>query len=123
MHEFSVATHTVDKIIETALNSGAKKIREVEILIGELSLLGKDQLAFWMKEILNGKGDIAHNVKIDVKSTTALIKCNMSGYEGNLKEKGEDHFTPTFYCPSCNQGDIEIKKGRECILKSIQIEK
>lgn len=122
MHEFSVANQAVDKIMEVALNKGAKKVREVELLIGELNLLGKEQFIFWMKEILNSKGEIASDVKINLKPVEAKIRCRRCGYEGNLKPKDEDHHNPVFLCPSCNQADIEIKKGRECILKRIQLE-
>ncbi len=123
MHEFSIASQAVDKIVETALDKGAKRIREVEILIGELNLLGGEQLIFWIKEMLNSKIDIAGDVKIDLKPVQAIIKCNRCGYEGNLKpEKNEDHFHPKFFCPRCGQGDIEIKKGKEFVLNRIQIE-
>ena len=123
MHEFSAANQAVDKIVETALGRGAKRIREVEILVGELNLLGGEQLIFWMREILNSRGEIGSDVKIDLKPVQAIIKCNRCGYEGNLKpKKEEDHHHPLFFCPGCGQGDIEIKKGREFVLNRIQIE-
>ena len=122
MHEFSIASQTADKIMEAAQSKGAKKIREIEILIGELTLLGKEQFTFWLNEILHSKGEIASDVKIDLKQVQAVIRCRECGYEGNLKAKGQGHFNPIFCCPSCNQADIEIKKGRECILNSVQLE-
>ncbi len=67
MHEFSAANQAVEEIIKNAQNKGAKRIREVEILVGELNLLGKEQLIFWMKQMLSSKGEIASDVKIDLK--------------------------------------------------------
>lgn len=122
MHEFSVATDAVDKIMKNALARGAKRIREVEVIIGELSLVGREQFLFWMKEMLNSKGEIASDVKIDSKLLKAVIKCRHCEYEGNLKAKDEEHLYPLFCCPSCNQTDVQIKQGRTCVLNRIQIE-
>lgn len=122
MHEFSVANDAVDKIMKTALTRGAKRICEVEVLLGELSLLGEDQFLFWLKEMLRSKGEITQHVKIDLKHSLAVVKCNQCGYEGNLRPADEKHFHPVFRCPSCHQSDLEIKKGRECVLNRIQIE-
>lgn len=122
MHEFSVASNAVDRIMETARKRGAKRIREVEILLGELSLLGEDQFLFWMKEMLRTKGDIAQDVKIGLKHSPVVIKCNHCGYEGNVRVKDANHFYPVFNCPSCNQSDLQIEKGRECVLSKIQIQ-
>jgi len=67
MHEFTIAGQIVNKIVETAVERGAKKIRRVEILVGEHSLHGEDQLAFWLEEMLRSKGTIAADVKVDIK--------------------------------------------------------
>ena len=64
MHEFSIASCAVDRIMATAQDKRAKRIREVEILVGELSLVGKEQFLFWMNEMLLSKGEITSNVKI-----------------------------------------------------------
>lgn len=122
MHEFSAANQAVDEIMEVALNKGAKKILGIELLIGELNLLGKEEFLFCMKQILSSKGEIASDVKIDLKPVKAVIRCRHCGYEGNLKSKDENHLHPIFLCPSCNQADIEIRQGRECVLNRIQLE-
>lgn len=67
MHEFSLANQAVDEIIANAQDRGAKRICRVELLVGELNLLGGEQLIFWMKQMLNSKGKIASDVKIDLK--------------------------------------------------------
>jgi Zn finger protein HypA/HybF involved in hydrogenase expression len=67
MHEFSLANQTVDEIIANAQERGAKRICRVELLVGELNLLGEEQLIFWIKQILSSKGKIASDVKIDFK--------------------------------------------------------
>jgi len=113
----------VNKIIRAVSGNKAKRICGVEILVGELSLLGSEQFAFWVKEMLKLEGEIASEVEIDLKPVEAIIKCKQCGYKGGLKPKEENHFSPGFFCPACNQGDIVIEQGRECVLNKIQIEK
>lgn len=67
MHEFSIANQAVDKIMEAARDNGAKRIHSIELILGELSMIGSEQFMFWMREILSSKGDIADDVKIDLK--------------------------------------------------------
>jgi len=123
MHELSIASQAVDKITETALDRGAKKINGVEFLIGELSLLGTEQLSFWINQMLNSRLDIAKDVKITFEAQKASVECKSCGYKGGLKPKGdEDHHNPLFSCPSCNQTDLKITSGRECLLKRIHLE-
>ena len=122
MHEFSLANQTADTIIKAALDKGAKKIQSVEILLGELNLIGEEQFLFWIKQILDSKGEIAKDIKIDLKTVRAKIKCKQCGYEGGLNVEGQDHHHPIFRCPSCNQVNVDIKEGRECVLKRIQLE-
>ena len=122
MHEFSIANQAADKIIKVALDKGAKKIYSAEILIGELNFVGEEQFIFWIKERLNSMGEIASDVKIDLKPVAAVIKCKHCGYEGNIREKDKEHYHHMLPCPSCNQADIEIKKGRECILNRVELE-
>ena len=122
MHEFTLANQTADTIIKAALDKGAKKILSVEILLGELNLAGEEQFIFWLNEILDSKGEIAKDVKIDLKPVQAKIKCRQCGYEGGLKPEDEDHHNPIFRCPSCNQVDIEIKKGIDCVLNRVELE-
>lgn len=75
MHEFSVASHAVAKILEIAREKGAKRICGVEFLMGELCMVGEEQLTFWIKEIMNSKVDIADDIKIELKSVKEGRDC------------------------------------------------
>lgn len=122
MHEFSIAEQAAEKIIKAALSKGAKKIYSAQILIGELNFVGEEQFIFWIKEKLSSAGEIANDVKIDLKTVPAVIRCKQCGYEGNIRVKHDDHYHHMVPCPSCNKGDIEIKSGRECILNKVELE-
>ncbi len=121
MHELSVANQIVERALEVAKEKKAKKIKSIELAVGELSLLGEEQLKFWVKEILKSK-EIGKDVQIKVNSVKAKIKCKKCGYEGNLKPANQDHFQPVFFCPDCGESDIQIEGGRDCVIKKVQVQ-
>lgn len=123
MHEFSMATQIIDKALEIAKEKKAKKVKSIEISVGELILLGEDQLEFWLKEILNKK-KITKDAKIKINPVKALVKCNKCGYTGNLKpdSKHDHHSHPVFSCPNCGDSALDIKEGRDCVIKRVQVE-
>ena len=121
MHEFSVASQIIQRALEVAKEKKAKRIKSIELAIGELSMLGEEQLKFWLKELLN-KREIAKDIKIKVNSVKAVVKCKKCGYEGNLKSETQNHFHPIFFCPKCEDSDIEIKEGRDCVIKRVQVQ-
>ena len=122
MHEFSIASQAVENIVKVSAEKKAKKICGVEFLIGEASMIGREQFLYWIKELHTSKVDIAHHAAIDVQSIEIIIRCRQCGYDGGLSGRNQDHFNPIFECPACGIEDVEIKQGRECILKRIQLE-
>lgn len=121
MHEFSTMQEIVNAIMEEAKKHNAIEISRVIIEIGELTFLGEEQLKFAF-DILK-EGTIMENADIVIKKVRAKIKCKC-GYEGKAKYGLKDEFHiifPILKCPKCG-GDIEIVKGRECFIKSVEME-
>ena len=122
MHEFSIASQAAERVLSLAKEKKAKKINKIELAVGQLSLLGEEQLKFWLKEIL-GRDKIGGSVQIKITPVKALVKCSSCGYEGNLKSSGrENHLHPVFLCPECESSDIGIKEGRDCVIKRVEVE-
>jgi hydrogenase nickel insertion protein HypA len=123
MHEFSIANPIVKKVLDLAKEKKAKKVKSIEISIGELVLLGaEEEFIFWLRELLN-KEEITKDVKIRINTVKAAVECNKCGYEGNLKLKHEhSHSHPVFLCPNCEESDICIKEGRDCVIKKVQVQ-
>lgn len=122
MHELWLASQVVDKIVGVAHDKKAKRVKRVELLLGELTMVGAQQFLFWIKELLGSSGQIAQSVEIELKPVKAVVECKNCGYRGGLKPIDENHLYPDFSCPCCDQPDIEVKKGRELILNKIQLE-
>ncbi|MDD5454874.1 MAG: hydrogenase/urease maturation nickel metallochaperone HypA [Candidatus Ratteibacteria bacterium] len=123
MHEFSIANPIVKKVLSLAKEKNARKIKTVDISVGELILLGaEEEFRFWLKELLC-KEEISKNARIKLNIVKAKVKCRNCKYEGGLKITHEhNHSHPLFLCPSCKDSNIDIKEGRDCILKRVEVE-
>jgi hydrogenase nickel incorporation protein HypA/HybF len=121
MHEFSISSEIVKTVLDTAKKSSGKKVLSVQLEIGELTLLNGDQVGFWVKELF--KGSAAEDAEVKIKTIKARILCKACGYKGGIRSDQEDSFRHLTLqtCPQCNSFQFKIEKGRECILRRIQV--
>jgi len=121
MHEFSVSYEIVKAVLDETQKKNGKKVLSIHLEIGEMTLLNMDQVIFWIHELF--KGSIAEGTKVNLKKVKARIRCMECQYCGkpNLKHRGDyQHLTP-FSCPKCGSMGVIIEKGRECLLRRIQV--
>src|SRR5512136_302755 len=120
MHEYSISAEIVKTVLDTAENNSAKKVLSVQLEIGELALLNVEQVKFWIDELF--KGTVAEGAKVRVKKIKAEIECTECGYRGGPTSdlKNTPNHLTLLSCPTCGSFQIEIKKGRECLLQRIQ---
>ncbi|MCK4572696.1 hydrogenase maturation nickel metallochaperone HypA [candidate division WOR-3 bacterium] len=121
MHEFSIVKNIVEKVTEVALKERAKEITRLEIELGELTLLEEEQMRFWLEMMLS-QTELGRGVEVVLNRISGVIKCKKCGYEGGLETTGMDHYFPILKCPKCESHDLEIIKGDDCIIKSLEIE-
>lgn len=126
MHEFSVMSSVVSSVldeIERIQKKNEKKIyrvNEVVLEVGELTFLAHEQLRFCY-DILS-QDNILKGSKLTIKKIEALVHCTECGYTGPVEYYTEFHLTtPILQCPECGKR-VEILKGRECTVKSINLE-
>jgi len=122
MHEFSTMQHIVEVILSEAHKHNPEKITRVNLEIGELTFLGIEQLQFAFQVLR--RGTLLENAELKIDTVKPLIRCTTCGYSGDTEydERPELHFMiPLLKCPRCGK-DIEIVKGRECVVTSIQME-
>lgn len=111
------------KIVSAELKRhNAKKIIQVNLVIGKFTFIGKEQLQFAYR-ILTEKTSIEGS-KLRIKEEDGRIRCQHCNYEGPLKQKNDPafHFIfPTMECPEC--GSVaEIIKGKEFFIESIKMQ-
>ncbi len=121
MHEFSIADEIVKNVLETAKKNKGKKVVSILLEIGELTHLNGEQVSFWIRELF--KDTAAEGAEVKIRIIKARIQCQGCGYKGGMGPDQEDsfrHLIPAS-CPRCNSFQINIEKGRECILRRIQV--
>jgi len=122
MHETAIAQSIVETVLKEAHSHNAAGVESIEIVIGDLTFLGIEQIEFWVNT--NLEGTIAQGAKLIFKREKGELLCKNCGYSGELKIKEDPayHFhLPFFACPECSSSDIEITKGKESIIKSIRL--
>lgn len=120
MHEVSVMTQVVESISRELEGKPITGVDTVRLEVGELTMLGKDQLEFaW--GILTGKS-ILKGAKLIIIKKPAVVECQKCGYKGGTKHHKGIHGQiriPGIFCPNCD-GDVRIVGGRECVIRSLK---
>ncbi|MHA2281756.1 MAG: hydrogenase maturation nickel metallochaperone HypA [Promethearchaeota archaeon] len=122
MHEFSFA-YNIFKVAEaTAIKNNARKITEVLLEIGELTLIVPEllQRSFEMAT----HGSIAEGAKLRIKMTPGKIKCRDCNKDSIVSITKEAQLTglQLFQCSHCRSNNTEIIEGKKANVKNIKIQ-
>ncbi|MFC1896595.1 hydrogenase maturation nickel metallochaperone HypA [Thermodesulfobacteriota bacterium] len=124
MHEFGVAQSIVNKVLEVARANEASRVLQVNLEIGEVSLVNAEQLTWHINMI--AADTIAAGMAVNVLETPLKIRCAACGYEGGVRyeEKNPQWHTriPVFECVKCESADTAIVEGRELRIKDISVD-
>ncbi|MBX5326387.1 MAG: hydrogenase maturation nickel metallochaperone HypA [Candidatus Bathyarchaeia archaeon] len=121
MHEGSITTQVVKNVLQEANKRNAKKVVEVQLVIGKLTFLNPEQVRFWY-EILT-KDTIMKGSRLIIEESEGVVKCPKCGYEGDFKYVDDPAMhvpTPTLNCPKCG-GTVEMVGGKDCLIKNIKM--
>jgi hydrogenase nickel incorporation protein HypA/HybF len=120
MHEFSVASAVVEKILEFVSAHSVKKVLAVRLAIGELSHIEADQLRFCYGAITEQTP--IQDSALEIETVEAVVRCERCSYRGRPKY-WDDALSvgpiPTLQCPNCGAA-VEIAEGDDCAIKSIR---
>jgi len=108
MHEFSFA-YNIFKVAETtAIKYNAKKITEVYLEIGELTLIVPELLKQSFK--MATKGSIAEDAELIIEFIPGKLKCRDCGKISKVTLNDEAYLTglQLFQCQHCKSKDTEI---------------
>lgn len=112
MHEFACAQNLIKVLNKLCEEYRIKKIYRINIKIGSLTLINREQFIFWLKEGL--KARLTEISEINAFEEEPEIECEKCGYYGKIK--------PEFFyvCPKCNSPKILFKRGNDYYLESIE---
>lgn len=111
----------VESVMKEADIQKAKKVLEVNLVIGSLTFLNPEQIMFWYKMLT--KDTIMEGSRLVVEESEGTVHCRKCGYEGAFKYINENAFhipMPTLQCPKCD-GIVKIVSGKDCLIKRIKM--
>ena len=122
MHEFSFA-YQIFKVAEaTAIKYGAKKITQVYLEIGELTLIVPELLKQSFK--IATTGSIAEGAELKIEILPGKIRCRECGKLSTVTLTEEAQLTglQLFQCKYCKSKNTEIVEGKKANVKNIKIQ-
>lgn len=120
MHELSVMTQVVESVLGSLEGRDVRRVESVRLEVGELTMLGKEQLRFaW--GVLSRNGPLRGS-KLVIIRKPAVVECPGCGFRGAPKKApaGWSHtVAPLIACPRCG-GEVRIVGGRETVVRSLR---
>ncbi len=113
MHEVSIAEEIKDIVIKNLKENNAKKVKRIVLQIGKLTSVVPDALLFAFETI--SKNTPLENAKIEIEMIEIKAKCE------NCKKVFKLNAFE-YQCPTCKKTNFKIIKGREMIIRTIEME-
>jgi hydrogenase nickel incorporation protein HypA/HybF len=114
MHELSVTESVLDIACKHAEKAQAAKVTDIHLVIGRLSSIVDDSVAFYWDVI--SKGTLCEGAKLHFKRIPAELVCLECGNKYTLGQE-------LIPCPACGSARIRVLSGDEFNLESIEITK
>lgn len=111
MHEMGITQGILSASIEAAEESGATKIVEIRVTVGELTEIQEFALQFAFESLT--PGTMAEGATLTVTHVGARSRCNECGIE-------YDHDRFQAICPECGAFNVTLLQGRELTIDSIE---
>ncbi|MDI3482437.1 MAG: hydrogenase nickel incorporation protein HypA/HybF [Candidatus Methanomethylophilaceae archaeon] len=121
MHEVSVMSGVVEAVLKELEKYDVKGVEEVELIVGELTQLGHEQMEFAYEVIT--RSTALEGSSLRIVEEKAEVRCLSCGYEGGINrlELDDYHYSiPVLRCPECSSS-VEIIKGRGCTVRSLKV--
>ena len=113
MHELAIAEAVLKTAVPAAEKSGAARILEIRMRIGELSGVIPECLAECFGYA--ARGTMAEGAALVIERIPASIRCRSCGYEGAAGRT-------RYVCPACGSADFSLTGGREYRLEDLKVE-
>ena len=113
MHEYAVTENVVDIVCRHAVKAGARRVRRVHLVVGELSSIIDDSVQFYYDLI--SEGTVAQAAELVFRRVAVEVECGACGY---VWQPADADWT----CPQCGQAQARVRAGREFYVESIEVE-
>ena len=113
MHELPVTQNIIEIALRHAEKSGAHRITDLNIVIGELASFIDDSIQFYWGIL--AKDTIAEGAELHFRRIAAEFEC----------KECKERYNPTdnnLACAECGSTQVKVIAGREFFLESIDVE-
>jgi hydrogenase nickel incorporation protein HypA/HybF len=120
MHELSIVSSIVERVLEFLDGHEAKRVVALRLAIGELTCVDAEQLRSCYELVT--EGTVIAGSELEIEQTKALVRCSNCNFHGAPKY-WDDALSrisiPTLQCPGCGLG-VEAIEGHECAIQGIR---
>jgi hydrogenase nickel incorporation protein HypA/HybF len=113
MHELGVTQNLLNLALRHAQQANAVRIKELNLVIGELSSILDDSVQFYWDMV--AEGTIAQGSTLNFKRIPARLHCDACGSDFGMNRQD-------FACPTCASPQIRIADGDQFFLESIDVD-
>ena len=113
MHELAVTQNILDIALEEAEKANAKRITNIQMVVGSFSGIVDDSVRFYFDFI--SQNTLAEGAGLTFRRIATRFRCRACGTEFSP----QDH---DWTCPSCRALGGEVIAGREFFIEGIEIE-
>lgn len=111
MHELGITESIVNIAVDKAKEAQASKITKINLVVGELSGFVPDCIEFYFDFL--SKDSIAEGASLHFESAPAQFRCRSCSTVFRPQDT-------IWTCPKCQSQSVEITKGRELYIESIE---
>ena len=111
MHEIRIAEDLSGIVLEAAGKENLSKVTKVNISFGQLIQIVPEIFESAFRETV--RDTIAEDTEINIEIVKVKMKCMNCGSEFQVVENN-------FSCNECNSTELDIIKGKELFVKSIE---
>lgn len=112
MHELPVTQNVLDLALHHAEQAGGRRIRDVYLVIGQLSSIVDESVQFYWD--LLTEDTLAEGSRLHFRRVPAEFLCEIC--QSHYPLRGDD-----FGCPSCGSLQVRLLKGGEFSLEAIEV--
>ena len=113
MHELGITENIVSITLAKADEAQAGKVLKINLVVGELSGFVADCIRFYFDTL--SKDTIAQGAALHFETVPAELRCR----DCSTVFRPQDTL---WSCPKCGSQGVEISKGRELYIESMEVE-
>ncbi len=113
MHELGITENIVNITVAKADEAQASKVLRINLVIGELSGFVADCIQFYFDTL--SKDTIAQGAALHFERVPAQLRCRNCSAVFHPRDT-------LWSCPKCGSQSVEIFKGRELYIESVEVE-